>query len=90
MSIRQNSGEQELQRAVNALNASEHNPIEWTPIVRFIAPIIARISADYACRVMAKRIGRPVSPATRKAVIEGAANKLADIAIKRTTKKPGK
>jgi len=84
----QNSGEKEIQRAVDALNASEHNPIEWAPVIKFVAPIIARIAAEYAVRVMSKRIGRPVSPATRKVVIEGAANKLAEIAIKRTAKKP--
>ena len=76
----------ELNRAVGALNASEHNPIEWAPIVRFVAPIIARIAARYVMKVVSQKLDKRISSKIREDTVIKAADHLADIAVKRTLK----
>lgn len=73
----------ELQRAVNALQATQHNPVEWAPVIRFIAPIIARIAARYVLTVIGKKLNRRISSKIREETVIGAADKLSEIAIKR-------
>jgi len=77
----------ELQNAVNALSASEHNPIEWAPVIKFVAPIIARIAARYVMKTVARKLDKRISSKIREETVIAAADHLADIAIKRTTKK---
>jgi len=77
----------DLQRGVNALEASEHNPIEWAPIVRFVAPIVARIAARYVLTTISRKLNRRISSKIREETVLGAADKLAEIVIKRTSKK---
>ena len=80
----------ELQSAVYALNASEHNPIEWAPIVRFVAPIVARIAARYVMKTLTRRLNKRISSKVREETVIAAADHLAEITIKRTPKKTGK
>ncbi len=75
---------QELDRAIKALQALQHNPIEWAAIVRFIAPLVARIAARYVMTVLARKLNRRISTKIREETVLGAADKLADIAIRRT------
>lgn len=77
----------DLQRGVNALEATEHNPIEWAPIVRFVAPIVARIAARYVLTTVSRRLNKRISSKIREETVLGAADKLAEIVIKRTSKK---
>lgn len=74
----------ELQRAIDGLQATQHNPIAWTPIIRLVAPIIARIAARYVMSVISRKLGKRISSKIREETVVGAADKLAEIVIKRT------
>lgn len=76
---------QELERAVNALYGAVPNPIEWAPIIKFVAPIIARIAARYVMKVVARKLDKRISSKVREETVIQAADYLADIAIKRTS-----
>lgn len=77
---------EELKRAINALNSTQHNPIAWGPIIAMVAPIIARIAARYAMRALARRLQRKISTKIRDETVVGAADFVADIAVKRIVK----
>lgn len=77
---------QELDRAIKALQATEHNPVEWAAIIRFVAPIIARIATRYVLTRIARKLNRRISTKIREETVIEAADKLAAIAVKRTLK----
>ena len=77
----------ELDRAVKALQGRSHNPIEWSAIIKFVAPIIARIAARYVLKIVARKLDRKISSKIREETITGAADHLADIAVKRAAAK---
>lgn len=77
----------ELNRAVNALYGAVPNPIEWAPIIKFVAPIIARIAARYVMKLVARKLDKRISAKVREETVVQAADYLAEIAIKRTAKK---
>jgi len=81
---------EDLERAVKALKGAVPNPILWAPIIKFVAPIIARIAARFVMKVLAPKLGKRISSKIREDTVLAAADYLADIAIKRTTKKSGK
>ena len=81
---------EELNRAVNALYGAVPNPIEWAPIIKFVAPIIARIAARYVMKIVARKLDKRISSKIREDTVIQAADYLADIAIKRTAKRSGK
>jgi len=76
---------QELDRAVKALGALQHNPIDWIPIIKFLAPIVARIAARYVLKVTARKLGRKISSKNREDIVLDTADYISEIAIKRTT-----
>jgi len=76
----------ELQNAVNALNASEHNPIEWAPIIRFIAPIVGRIAVQQAVTLISRITKKRISPKVRTRVVDEVATKMAEVVIKQAAK----
>lgn len=78
---------QELDRAVGALYGAVPNPIEWAPIIKFVAPIIARIAARYVMKVVARKLDKRISSKIREETVVSAADYLAGIAIKRTAKR---
>jgi len=80
----------ELDRAVAALYGAVPNPIAWAPIIRFVAPIIARIAARYAMKLIARKLDKRISSKVKEETVISVADHLADIAIKRTTPKTGK
>lgn len=80
----------ELDRAVAALYGAVPNPIAWAPIIKFVAPIIARIAARYVMKVIARKLDKRISSKVREETVIQAADYLADLAIKRTTKPPVK
>jgi len=51
----------ELKRFANALNATQHNPVDWAAIIAFAAPIVARITARYAARYIASKFNRKLT-----------------------------
>lgn len=75
-----------LRDGVKALEASEHNPVEWAPIIKFVAPIVARIAARYAMRLIVRKTSVKLSPRTREETVNSVADRLAEIATKRTKK----
>lgn len=77
----------ELERAIQALKATNpSNPgVEWAAVIRFVAPIIARIAARYVMKVIARKLNRRISSKVREETVIAAADKLAEIAIKRTS-----
>lgn len=78
---------EELDRAVGALYGAVPNPIQWAPIIKFVAPIIARIAARYVMKVVSRKLDKRISSKIREDTVQSAADYLAEIAIKRTTKK---
>ena len=81
---------EELDRAVKALEGAVPNPIAWAPIIKFVAPIIARIAARYVMKLVARKLDKRISSKIREETVIAAADYLADLAIKRTTKSSGK
>ncbi len=75
---------EELNRAVQALYGAVPNPIAWSPIVKFIAPIIARIAARYVMRLIATKLDKRISSKVKEETVLKTADYLADLAIKRT------
>lgn len=67
-----------LAKAIKALNASQHNPINWVAIIQFVAPILARITARWVIGRVTKRTGKRLSPKTRTELADLAADHLAD------------
>lgn len=78
---------EELDRAVQALYGAVPNPIAWAPIIKFVAPIIARIAARYVMKLVARKLDKRISSKIREETVMSAADYLAEIAIKRTAKK---
>ncbi len=78
---------EDLQRAVKALEGAVPNPINWAPIIKFVAPIIARIAARYVMKLVARKLDKRISAKVREETVIQAADYLADLAIKRTAKK---
>lgn len=78
---------EDLQRAVKALEGAVPNPIEWAPIIKFVAPIIARIAARYVMKAVSRKLDKRISSKIREETVLQAADYLADIAIKRTAKR---
>lgn len=78
---------QELDRLVKTLEATSHNPIAWGPVIKFVAPIIARIAARYVMKIVARKLDKRISSKIREETVVAAADHLAEIAIKRTSKK---
>ena len=77
----------ELDRAVKALEAQGGNPIAWAAIIKFVAPIVARIAARYVLKIVARKLNKRISSKIREETVVAAADHLAEIAIKRTAKK---
>jgi len=61
---------QELNRALAALKATQHNPVEWGAIIKFVAPILGRLAARYAAGYLATRWNKRATPKIRKEVAE--------------------
>ena len=74
----------ELERAIKALQATGHNPIEFAPIIRFVAPIVARIAARYAMRLLARKLNRRIGDKIKNETVIKVADRIAEIAVKRT------
>ena len=72
----------ELKLAVNAFDSTSHNPIEWTPVIKFVAPIIARIAARYAAKYVAGRLNRRLKLGISRDAAEATANRITDILSK--------
>jgi len=77
---------EELNRVISALKATSHNPVEWAPIIKFVAPIVARIAARYALKLIARKLDKRISSKVREETVVSVADHLAEIAIKRTSK----
>jgi len=75
---------EDLQRAVKALEGATPNPIAWAPIIKFVAPIIARIASRYAMKIIARKLNKRISSKIREETVSSTADYLAEIAIKRT------
>jgi len=76
---------EDLNRAVSALKATGHNPIEWSAIIKFVAPIIARITARYVMKLLSRKLNKRISSKIREDTVLLAADHLAEIAVKRTS-----
>jgi len=70
---------QELNRFVAALKGTQHNPIDWAAIVKFVAPIVGRLAARYAAGYLATKWNKRATPKIRKEVAEETADRLAKI-----------
>lgn len=68
---------QELQRVIAALKGSQHNPVDWVPIIKLVAPIIGRLAARYAAGYLATKWNKRATPKIRKEVAEETADRLA-------------
>jgi len=66
----------ELERAVKALNAGSHNPVDWAPIIRFVAPIVARLAARIAARYIAGRLKKKLAKRMPQETADYVADKI--------------
>lgn len=66
-----------LNAAIAALNATQHNPIAWAAVIRFVAPIVGRLAARYAAGYLATKWNKRATPKIRKEVAEETADRLA-------------
>jgi len=78
---------EDLQRAVRALEGAVPNPIGWAPIIKFVAPIIARIAARHVMTLISRKLNKRISSKIREETVTSVADYLAELAIKRTSKK---
>jgi len=72
----------ELNRAIDALKGTQHNPIAWGAIIKFVAPIIGRLAARYAAGYLATKWNKRATPKIRKEVAEDTADKMANVLYK--------
>lgn len=77
---------QELNRAIAALKGTQHNPVDWATIVKFIAPIVGRLAARYAAGYLATKWNKRATPKIRKEVAEETADRLATVLYKQILK----
>lgn len=77
----------ELKRMNDALQATQHNPVNFAPIIALVAPVLARIAARFVLRMIARKLNRKISSKIRDETVVGAADFIANIAVKRTVKK---
>jgi len=82
----ENVGKRDLQLALDAASAAEHNPVDWGAVIRFTAPIIARLAARYATRYVAGRLGKRIPPKMANDTAEKTAERIAVIVAKRYLK----
>ena len=60
----------DLDRAVKALNATQHNPIAWGPIIAYFGPIVARLAIRVGLTYLARKTGRKIAPKARQEVVD--------------------
>jgi len=68
--------QRELAVQLAALKGIQHNPVDWTAVVRLVAPVLARLAARYAASYLASKWNKRATPKIRKEVAEDAADKL--------------
>jgi hypothetical protein len=61
---------QDLKAALKALEATSHNPIQWTPILKLLAPIIARWAIRAGLSYFARKSKKSIKPKLRDEVAE--------------------
>jgi len=72
----------ELKLAVKALEGSSHNPINWIAIIKFIAPLVARIAGRYAAKYVAGRLNKRLKIGISRDAAEATADRLTEILAK--------
>jgi len=75
-----------VRSAVLALEAGEHNPVDWTPIIQFVAPMVARIAARYAAKYVGQQVKKRISPRLATATAEKTAERIVVILTKKALK----
>jgi len=78
----------ELKRAVVALQASQHNPVDWLPIVKFFAPIIARLVARQTARYLYGKLNKRLPTKIPGEAADVAADRIGDLVAKIVVAKP--
>lgn len=68
---------QQLNVAINALKGAEHNPVDWAPIIKLVAPIVARLAVRYAVSALATRWNKRGTPKIRSEVSNEVADRIA-------------
>ncbi|MBA7691696.1 hypothetical protein ES703_100247 [subsurface metagenome] len=77
----------EVRLAIFAMEGVEHNPVDWGSIVRFTAPIIARLAARYATRYVASVLKKRVTLKQSNEVAEKTAERIAVVLAKKALKR---
>lgn len=67
---------EELQAIVKALEGTQHNPVAWLPIIRLVAPVIARLAIRLGLSVFARKTGRRIRPSVRDFVADDTAKSI--------------
>lgn len=62
----------DLRLAVGAMNAGQHNPVNFLPILAFVAPIVARLAARHAVRLASAKAKRRFTSKTQQELIDAA------------------
>jgi len=72
----------ELQKAVNALKGASHNPVDWTSILIFVAPIIIRWATRVALNYYSRKSGKRISSKARSEVADYTASLSSSLTAK--------
>ena len=72
----------DLKRAMEALQGTQHNPINFLAIMRFLAPIVARIAARYAIRLINQKLSKKLKKKAIDEATAASAERVAGIAAK--------
>jgi len=72
----------DIKSAAEALQGTQHNPIQFLPVIRFLAPIIARIAARYAIRLINKQLAKKLKTKQIDEATAASAERVASIAAK--------
>lgn len=70
---------EELARAAAALQATQHNPIAWAPLIRYLGPIVARLAARICLAYVVRKTGRKIAPNARQEVIDFTASTILQV-----------
>lgn len=66
----------DLKLALAALKGSQHNPVNFTAIAAFLAPIFGRIAARYAARYVANKLNRRLNLKLSREAAEATAERM--------------
>jgi len=67
---------EDLAAIVKALESTQHNPVAWLPVIKLVAPVVARLAIRIGMAAFARKTGRKIKPSVRDFVADEAAKSI--------------